>query len=154
MRGFALFAVLLLAVPIVAAIHEPKPQCYTRRDCAEIARTTQVLCAPGYVPDPEPECSGGKCGLCHAVQYRPRVDCRIDTDCAAKRTCARGLAAQCVGSKCVCALPRPECKVDRDCMRSLFLQRNYQRMVCLRGKCVAPQATVTMLPRSWTKPVY
>lgn len=157
MRGVVLVLVLLLAVPAVFAIHiqtkQAQMECRTRLDCVQMARTTQVLCAPGFAPTPEPECSNGKCQLCRQPSNRITVDCRIDTDCATKRTCGRPLVAQCTGSKCVCGNARPECVRDRDCIRPGFLQQRYQRMSCYRGKCVNPQALITMLPRFATQGV-
>jgi hypothetical protein len=149
MKGWILAIVLIAAVPAAFALHmtQTYAECKTRMDCISLARTTQVLCAPGYVPALEPECSNGKCGFCKLAHYRPGVDCRVDSDCAAKKQCGSPLTAQCIGSKCVCAQPRPECVTDRDCMRPSFLTRNYERKVCVRGKCVIPQAMVTMLPR-------
>ncbi len=136
----------LLAIPAVFALESAGSQCRSRMDCIRLVPSIRVLCAPGLVPDRDPECRNGQCLFCVPVQYRPTVDCRIDRDCAGK-TCVRGLASRCSGSKCICALPRPECKTDRDCMRAAFISRQYQKQVCQRGKCITPPPVVTMLPR-------
>lgn len=154
MKGWVLVIVLLLAIPAAAALHiqtqQATRECRTRMDCITLLRTTQVLCAPGFTATRQPECSNGKCQFCVPIQHRPRVDCRVDMDCAGKVACSGMLVPRCVGSKCVCSAARPECVTDRDCTRVTFLQRTYQRMVCQRGKCVAPSPLVTMLPRTWT----
>ncbi len=158
MKGVVLAFVLLLAIPSVFAIHIQTEQslmeCRTRLDCVQRARTTNVLCAPGFARDSQPQCSGGKCQLCRPVSQRITVDCRIDNDCAAKKACVRPLAAKCVGSKCVCGSARPECVRDRDCVRPGFLQQRYQKMSCVSGRCVSPQPLITMLPRYSTQGVY
>ena len=156
---FVLIAALLvtpasaISVSFWGAPQTIKQQCVTRSDCSRLARTVQVICAQGSVFNPQPDCYRGECVWCRPTALRPTIDCRYDNDCTIKTTCLRGLAARCQGSKCICALPRPECVNDRDCARPAFLNRQNQRLVCDKNKCVTPKPLVTSLPRSWTQPV-
>lgn len=146
---------LLLLMPGVSAFFSVYGQppaltstsCRTNLDCITLAKKTQVQCTPGYTTNPSPQCERNGCTFCVPAQNRPRVQCRIDADCASTK-CAQGLFARCVGRGCICTSQlRPQCYTDRDCVRPLYLQQNYQRMVCQRGKCVAPLPQTTSLPR-------
>lgn len=156
MKGWiAVVTALLLIVPGVSAFFsiygEPpaltSTTCRTNLDCITLARKTLVQCTPGYTTNPSPQCERNGCTFCVPAQNRPRIQCRIDTDCASTK-CAQGLFVRCIGRSCLCrSQQRPECYTDNDCTRPLYLQRKYQRMVCQRGKCIAPSAPFTMLPR-------
>ena len=149
MKVWVLIVVALLAVPAVTALFDPYfgGDCRTRTDCKELQKTIRVVCATGMAFNPEPECVNHRCAWCKPVITRPTVDCRVDSDCAAKK-CSTMQASKCSGSKCVCAAIKSECVTDRDCMRGMILgSKTYQRKVCQRMKCIVPQALNTMLPR-------
>jgi hypothetical protein len=147
-KGVVLAVLLLLAVPAVLALGTASSvsQCRTRIDCYQLLKTSQPTCEAGYVKSYAPECKNNQCEFCRPASYRIVVECRADSECAAKNKCNAGLYPTCLGRKCICSSQvKPECNTNNDCTRK-FLGRPVQKLVCQRNKCVTPVAKVILLP--------
>jgi hypothetical protein len=147
-KGVVLAMVLLLAVPAVFALGtaDSAAQCRTRSDCAKLLLTANPVCGEGFMRNYASECVQGKCNFCMPTSTRIKLDCRLDIDCTAKKTCTGDQVAQCMSRKCVCApMLKPQCYTNNDCTRK-YLGNAPEKLVCMKNKCVKPQPKIIMLP--------
>lgn len=149
MKGVVLVIVLLLAVPMAFAADTQSLFCKTRYDCYTKLRSVSPVCGAGTVKLSMPDCVAGACSFCRLASARIQIGCNRDIDCTEKTQCKSPLAPQCVNTKCICAAKKiVECYSDNDCTRSML---GYARtkLVCQRGKCLAPQPKQILLPSIW-----